>query len=250
MDTQVHYLSFSRNFGKEAAIYAGLENANGDYIVIMDADLQDPPALLPQMYQLVVNEGYDCIGSRRVSRSGEPALRSLFARVFYKLINKISKTEIVDGARDFQFMSRKVVDAILSMKEYNRFSKGIFGWVGFKRKWLEYENIERVAGETKWSFWGLFAYALEGIVAFSTKPLVISSFLGFAFCIISLCMAVFLIIRTLVFGNDTPGWTSLICIVMLVGGVELLCMGILGTYLAKTYMETKRRPIYILAEKR
>lgn len=245
---KVFYLSFSRNFGKEAAIYAGLQKARGDFVVIMDADLQDPPALLPEMYRLLTEEGYDCVGSRRVSRKGEPPIRSFFARMFYRIIHKISNADIVDGARDFQMMKRTVVDAILSMPEKNRFSKGIFGWVGFQKKWLEYENIERVAGETKWSFWKLFVYALDGIIAFSTAPLILSSFLGFLFCIIALIMIVFIIVRTVVFGDPTSGWPSLACIIIFVSGIQLFCIGILGQYLAKTYLETKNRPIYLLKE--
>lgn len=247
---RVHYVSFSRNFGKEAAIYAGLENACGEYTVIMDADLQDPPALLPEMYRTLTEEDYDCIGSRRVNRKGEPPIRSFFARAFYRLMSKISQAEIVDGARDFQMMNRSVVDAILSMGEYNRFSKGIFGWVGFKKKWLEYENIERAAGETKWSFWGLFLYALDGIVAFSTAPLIISSILGMLFCLLSLFVIIFIIVKTLVFGDKTSGWPSMACIVLFVSGIQLLCTGILGQYIAKTYLETKHRPIYIVGEEK
>lgn len=248
-DNRVHYVSFSRNFGKEAAIYAGLENATGDYVAILDADLQDPPSLLPEMLRIVVEEDYDCVGSRRVDRKGEPPIRSWFARLFYKIMNKISNTDIVDGARDFQFMNRKVVNAILSMGEYNRFSKGIFGWVGFKKKWLEYENIERMAGETKWSFWGLLIYALDGIVAFSTAPLVISSIMGILFCIAAFCFIVFIVVRTLIFGDPTAGWPSMICIMLLVSGIQLLCIGILGQYVAKTYLETKKRPLYLVQEK-
>ncbi len=247
-DERIHYVSFSRNFGKEAAIYAGLKNAAGDYITILDADLQDPPSLIPEMLQSVIEEGYDCIGTRRVNRKGEPPIRSFFARIFYKLINKISKTEIVDGARDFQLMNKKVVKAILSMSEYNRFSKGIFGWVGFRKKWIEYENIERAAGETKWSFWKLFLYAVDGIVAFSTMPLVLSSFLGILFCIIAFVMILLIITKTLIFGDPTSGWPSLVCIIMLVSGVQLFCIGILGQYLSKTYLETKKRPIYLVEE--
>ena len=247
-DERVHYISFSRNFGKEAAIYAGLENAAGDYVAILDADLQDPPALLPQMLHAVTEEGYDCVGTRRVTRAGEPPIRSFFARMFYKLMNKMSKTEVVDGARDFQLMQRKVVEAILSMGEYNRFSKGIFGWVGYKKKWLEYENIERVAGETKWSFWSLFLYAIDGIVAFSTTPLVLSSVCGILFCMVAFIMILVIIIKTLAFGDPTSGWPSMVCIIMLVSGVQLFCMGILGQYMAKTYLETKKRPIYLIGE--
>lgn len=249
-DNRVHYVSFSRNFGKEAAIYAGLENATGDYVAILDADLQDPPALLPEMLRVVTEEDYECVGTRRVDRKGEPPIRSWFARQFYKIMNKISSADIVDGARDFQLMSRKVVNAILSMGEYNRFSKGIFGWVGFKRMWLEYENIERAAGETKWSFWGLFIYALDGILAFSTAPLVISSIMGLLFCILAFVFIVVIIVRTLVFGDPTAGWPSMICILLFVSGVQLLCIGILGQYMAKTYLETKRRPLYLVQEKK
>ena len=216
---KVHYLSFSRNFGKEAAIYAGMQYSRGDYVVIMDADLQDPPSLLPEMYRIITEEQYDCVGSRRVDRKGEPPIRSFFARMFYRMINRMSKTDVVDGARDFQMMRRKVVDAILSMPEKNRFSKGIFGWVGFKKKWLEYENIERVAGETKWSFWKLLVYALDGIVAFTTVPLVFSSLLGILFCLAALIMIVFIIVKTVVFGDPTTGWPSLACIVIFVSGV-------------------------------
>ena len=245
-DSRVKYISFSRNFGKEAGIYAGLENATGDYVVVMDADLQDPPALLPEMYRSIRQEGYDCVGSRRVTRKGEPPIRSFFARLFYKLINKMSDAEIVDGARDFQMMSRQVVEAILSMGEYNRFSKGIFGWIGFKKKWLEYENIERGAGETKWSFWQLLLYAIEGIVAFSTTPLVISSVFGLICCALALVMILVVIVRTLVFGDPTSGWPSLVCIMLLLSGIQMLGIGILGQYLAKTYLETKKRPIYLV----
>ena len=247
-DSRVKYISFSRNFGKEAGIYAGLENATGDYVVIMDADLQDPPMLLPEMYRAIKEEGYDCVGSRRVTRKGEPPIRSFFARLFYKLINKMSDAEIVDGARDFQMMNRQVVEAILSMGEYNRFSKGIFGWIGFKKKWLEYENIERVAGETKWSFWKLFLYAIEGIVAFSTTPLVISSVFGLICCALALVMIVVVIVRTLVFGDPTSGWPSLVCIMLLLSGIQMLGIGIVGQYLAKTYLETKHRPIYLVRQ--
>ena len=247
-DSRVKYISFSRNFGKEAGIYAGLENATGDYVVVMDADLQDPPALLPEMYRSIKEEGYDCVGSRRVTRKGEPPLRSLFARLFYKLINKMSDAEIVDGARDFQMMNRQVVEAILSMGEYNRFSKGIFGWIGFKKKWLEYENIERVAGETKWSFWKLLLYAIEGIVAFSTTPLVISSVFGLICCVLALVMILVIIARTLIFGDPTSGWPSLVCIMLLLSGIQMLGIGIVGQYLAKTYLETKKRPIYLVRQ--
>ena len=244
-DSRVKYISFSRNFGKEAGIYAGLENASGDYVVIMDADLQDPPALLPEMYRAVTEEDYDCVGSRRVTRKGEPPIRSFFARMFYRIINKMSDAQIVDGARDFQMMNRQVVEAILSMGEYNRFSKGIFGWIGFQKKWLEYENIERAAGETKWSFWKLFLYALEGIVAFSTMPLVLSSVFGILCCALALIMIIVVIVRTLVFGDPTSGWPSLVCIMLLLSGIQMLGIGVVGQYLAKTYLETKHRPIYL-----
>lgn len=247
-DARVRYVSFSRNFGKEAAIYAGLQNAAGDYVAILDADLQDPPALLPEMLQAIEEEGYDCVGSRRVTRKGEPPIRSFFARMFYHIMKKISNADIVDGARDFQLMNRKVVKAILSMGEYNRFSKGIFGWVGFRKKWLEYENIERSAGETKWSFWKLFLYALDGIVAFSTAPLVIASVMGMVFCLVAFVAIIFIIVRTLIFGDPTSGWPSMVCIIIFIAGIQLLCMGILGQYMAKTYLETKKRPLYLVEE--
>lgn len=247
-DNRVRYVSFSRNFGKEAAMYAGFEEANGDYVAVMDADLQDPPSLLPQMYQIIKDEEYDCVATRRITRAGEPPIRSFFARIFYKLINKISKTDIVDGARDYRLMTRQMVDSILSMKEYNRFSKGIFGWIGFNTKWLAYENIERIAGETKWSFWKLFLYSLEGIVAFSTLPLTIASIFGILFCFIAFIMIIVIIIRTLAFGDSTSGWPSLVCIIFLVSGIQLFCIGIIGQYLSKTYLETKKRPIYIVKE--
>lgn len=247
-DARVRYVSFSRNFGKEAAIYAGLQNATGDYVAILDADLQDPPSLMPEMLQAIEEEGYDCVGSRRVTRKGEPPIRSFFARMFYRIMNKISSADIVDGARDFQLMNRKVVKAILSMGEYNRFSKGIFGWVGFRKKWLEYENVERSAGETKWSFWKLFLYALDGIVAFSTAPLVMASVMGMIFCLVAFVAIIFIIVRTVLFGDPTSGWPSMVCIIMFIAGVQLLCMGILGQYMAKTYLETKKRPLYLVEE--
>ena len=247
-DKQVRYLSFSRNFGKEAAMYAGLEHAKGDYITIMDADLQDPPALLEEMYKSIKEEGYDCVGTRRVTRKGEPPIRSFFARQFYKIINRLSKVEMVDGARDYRLMTRKMVDAILSLKEYNRYSKGLFSFVGFKTKWLEYENVKRVAGETKWSFWKLFKYALDGITAFSTVPLVLSAILGLIFCLISFIMIITIIIKTLVLGDKVSGWPSMACILFFIGGIQLFCMGIIGQYLSKTYLETKKRPIYIIGE--
>lgn len=247
-DKRVRYVSFSRNFGKEAGIYAGLDNAKGDYVVIMDADLQDPPSLLPEMFKAVTEEGFDSAATRRVTRKGEPVIRSFFARMFYKLMARISKTEIVDGARDYRIMTRQMVDAILSMGEYNRFTKGIYGWVGFKTKWFEYENVERVAGETKWSFWKLFMYSIEGVIGFSTAPLVISSFFGILCMLLAFVMIVFIIIRKLIYGDPTSGWPSLVCIIMLIGGMQLSCIGIVGEYLAKTYLETKHRPIYIAKE--
>jgi len=246
-DERVKYVSFSRNFGKEAAIHAGFSKADGDYVVMMDADLQDPPKLLPEMLSYI-EEGYDSVATRRVTRKGEPKIRSFFARMFYKLINKISNVDIVDGARDYRLMTRQMKDAILSMPEYNRFSKGIFGWVGFETKWLEYENVERVAGETKWSFWKLFLYSLEGIVAFSTAPLVLASVFGILFCLLSFIMILFIIVRTLVFGDPVAGWPSLVCIMFFIGGIQLFCHGILGQYLSKTYLETKNRPKYIIKD--
>lgn len=248
-DEQVHYISFSRNFGKEAGIYAGLEHATGDYLVLMDADLQDPPSYLMEMYQAIKEEGYDSVATRRVDRKGEPVIRSFFARQFYKLMNKISNTEIVDGARDYRLMTRQMADAILSMKEYNRFTKGIYGWVGFRTKWLEYQNVERVAGETKWSFWKLFKYSLEGIMAFSTAPLAIASWAGVLMCVIAAIAIIFIVARALMFGDPTSGWPSLACIIIFIGGLQLFCIGVLGQYLAKTYLETKERPIYICKEK-
>ena len=244
----IRYLSFSRNFGKEAAMYAGLQHARGEYVAIMDADLQHPPEMLKAMYQGLESGEYDCVAARRESRKGEPRVRSFFARCFYKLINRISDTEIVDGACDFRMMRRRMVDAILSLGEYNRFSKGIFGWVGFRTQWLPYENVERVAGETKWSFWKLLLYSLQGIVGFSTVPLALASVLGVVLCIFSGIMVAYIIIKTLLFGDPVSGWPSLACMVMFMGGIQLFCIGILGQYLAKTYLETKRRPIYILAE--
>ena len=244
----VRYLSFSRNFGKEAAMYAGLEHARGDYVAIMDADLQDPPSLLPQMYDLLQTGEYDSVATRRVSRQGEPPIRSFFARMFYKIINRISDADIVDGARDYRLMRRPMVDAILSMKEVNRFSKGIFGWVGFRTYWLPYENVERVAGETKWSFWKLFRYSLEGIIAFSTAPLAIASVVGLLVCLAAVVALAVVLVKTLAFGDPVAGWPSMICIILFLGGVQLLTVGIIGQYLAKTYLETKKRPIYILAE--
>lgn len=247
-DERVHMVSFSRNFGKEAAMYAGLENAVGDYVVFMDADLQDPPSLLADMFSYI-DQGYDTVATRRVSRKGEPPIRSFFARRFYHLMKRISRTEIMDGARDYRLMTRQVVDAILSMKEYNRFTKGIFGWVGFETKWLEYENVERARGETKWSFWKLFVYSLDGIAAFSTVPLMLASVVGVLFCLIAFLMIIFIIVRKLIFGDPVSGWPSLVCIILMTSGVQFFCTGILGQYLAKTYMEVKNRPIYLVKEK-
>lgn len=248
-DKRVHYVSFSRNFGKEAAIYAGLKTAKGDFVSLIDADLQDPPALIKEMYEtLKADIEYDCVATRRVDRKGEPLIRSFFARQFYKLMNKISDTEVVDGARDFRFMRRHMVDAILELGEYNRFSKGIFGWVGFNTKWISFENVERIAGETKWSFWGLFFYSLEGITAFSTRPLYIASGFGILFCIIAFFMICIIIAKTLLWGDPVAGYPSQICIIFFIGGIQLFCLGILGQYLAKTYLETKKRPIYIVRE--
>lgn len=247
-DNRVKYLSFSRNFGKEAAIYAGLEYATGNYVAIMDADMQDPPSLLPEMFEALQKEAFDCAATRRVTRKGEPPIRSFFARLFYRLINRISDTDIVDGARDFRLMKRQMVNAILSMKEYNRFSKGIFGWVGFRTKWISFENVERVAGETKWSFWKLFKYSLQGIIAFSTAPLAIASVLGILSCISALILVLYITGKTLLFGDPVGGWPSMMCIILFLGGIQLFCIGILGQYLSKTYLETKKRPIHIVKE--
>lgn len=244
----VKWISFSRNFGKEAALYAGLQHAQGDYVATLDADMQDPPSLLPEMYEILQTEDYDNVATRRQDRKGEPPIRSWFARRFYSLINHISKADIVDGARDFRLMKRPMVDAILQMSEYNRFSKGIYGWVGFKTKWLSYENIDRVAGKTKWNFFKLFVYALDGIIAFSTAPLVIASLLGMLLCFLAFALIVFIIVRTTMFGDPVAGWPSLICIITFIGGIQLLSIGILGQYLAKTYLETKHRPIYIIRQ--
>ena len=247
-DECIHYVSFSRNFGKEAAMYAGFEHANGEYVVTMDVDLQDPPHLIPEMIRCIEEEGYDSVATRRVTRKGEPPIRSFFARRFYGLINKISDADIVDGARDFRMMKRDMVNAILSMPEYNRFTKGIFGWVGFKTKWIEFENVERAAGETKWSFWKLFRYALEGIIAFSTVPLTIVSLIGVVVCIIAFLFLLFVVIRAVIFGDPVAGWPSLICVISFLSGIQLLGIGVVGMYLSKTYLETKKRPIYIKKE--
>lgn len=247
-DKKVRYVSFSRNFGKEAAMLAGLEASTGDYVTLMDADLQDPPHLLKEMYETLKTEDYDTVGTRRVTRKGEPPIRSFFARCFYKIINGMSDIEMVDGARDYRLMKRQVVDAILELKEYNRYSKGLFSFVGFNTKWIEYENIERVAGETKWSFFKLFAYAIEGITAFSTKPLIFASFMGLFFCVLAALMIVVIIIKTLLIGDPTSGWPSLVCIIFLVSGVQLFSLGIIGQYLSKAYLEIKHRPLYIIKE--
>ena len=247
-DKKVRYISFSRNFGKEAAIFAGLENATGDYVTLMDADLQDPPSLLKEMYQAVTKEGYDAVGTRRSTRKGEPIIRSFFARLFYKLINKMTSIEMVDGARDYVFMKRIVADAIISLKEYNRYTKGLFSFVGFNVKWIEYKNVQRVAGETKWSFWKLTKYALEAITAFSTTPLILASFIGILFCIISFLLILVIIGKTIIFGDPTSGWPSLVCIIFMLSGIQLFFLGIIGQYLAKTYLEVKQRPIYIIKD--
>ena len=243
----VHLVSFSRNFGKEAAIYAGFQKAKGDYVVMMDADLQDPPSLLPEMFSYL-EQGYDSVATRRVDRKGEPPIRSFFARLFYRLMNRISKTDMVDGERDYRLMTRQVVDSILSMSEYNRFTKGIFGWVGFETKWVEYENVERAHGETKWNFWKLFLYSIEGITAFSTAPLAFASIMGVLMCLCAFGAIIFIIIKTLIWGDPVGGWPSMVCIIFLVSGVQLFCLGIVGQYLSRTYMEVKRRPIYLVKE--
>lgn len=247
-DKTVSYISFSRNFGKEAAMYAGFCNAHGDYVAVMDADMQDPPSLLPKMLEKIVSGEYDSVATRRVTRAGEPVIRSWFARMFYRLINKISDADIVDGARDFRLMRRSMVDAIVEMGEYNRFSKGIFGWIGFQTYWLPYENVNRVAGETKWNFWKLFKYAIDGVINFSQAPLSIASWFGMFMTFVAFVAVVFIVVRKLVFGDPVDGWASTVCIITLIGGIQLFCMGIMGQYIAKTYMEVKKRPHYIIAE--
>lgn len=251
-DERVHYVSFSRNFGKESALYAGLQLSTGDYVATLDVDLQDPPSLLPEMWKTIKEsegkEDYDCVATRRVNRAGEPPIRSFFARMFYKIINKMSSTEIVDGARDFRLMKRKMVDAILRDAEYNRFTKGIYSWVGFHTKWIAFENVERSAGETKWSFWKLFLYSIEGILAYSTAPLAVASVFGIVFCGVSFVSMLVIIIRALAFGDPVARWPSLVTIIFFLGGIQLLCLGIMGLYLSKTYLETKKRPIYIVRE--
>lgn len=247
-DERVHLISFSRNFGKEAAMYAGLKAADSDYAVIMDADLQDPPALLEEMFSYI-DEGYDSVATRRVDRKGEPPVRSFFARRFYKLMKKLSDADIMDGARDYRLMTRQFMDAVLAMTEYNRFTKGIFGWVGYRTKWIDFENVDRSVGQTKWSFWGLVAYSLEGITAFSTKPLVISSLIGIFFCFLAFVMIVFIVVRRLVFGDPVAGWASLITVIIFLSGVQFFCTGILGQYIAKAYLEVKNRPLFLRDEK-
>lgn len=247
-DKEVKYISFSRNFGKEAAMYAGLSMASGDYVTIMDVDLQDPPSLLPEMVRLIEEEGYDCVATKSTSRNGYSFLRKTFTKWFYDIIGKMSKTEMVPGARDYRLMTRQMVDAVLSMKEYNRYSKGLFSFVGFKTKWIEFENKERVAGTTKWNFWKLFSYALDGIVGFSTAPLTMAAFIGVLFCLIAFIMIIVIIVKTLAFGDPTSGWPSLACIIFMVSGIQLLCLGVIGEYLAKMYLEVKQRPIYIIKE--
>lgn len=245
----ISYITFSRNFGKEAAMFAGMEHAEGDYVVIIDADLQDPPELVAEMYTTIKNEGYDCVASRRVDRKGESKIRSFFANMFYRIIRKMSKVNIVSGARDFRMMSRQMVDSIISLREYNRFSKGIFQWVGFNTKWIEFENRNRVAGTTKWSFFGLMVYALEGIIAFTTAPLALSSIVGIIFCIIALIMVLVFFIRALIWGDPVSGWPSLACIICFIAGIQLFCNGITGLYVSKTYSEVKGRPQYIIKNK-
>lgn len=245
---KVKYLSFSKNFGKESALYAGLKQTTGEFVTVMDVDLQDPPEMLPEMFDTLIKNDVDCIGTRRITRKGEPPVRSFFARQFYRVINRISDVEIVDGARDYRLMTRQMVEAILDVSEYNRFSKGIFSWVGFDTIYLEYTNKERVAGETTWSFWGLLKYSLDGIVAFSEAPLAIASFIGFLSFAGSILLALFFAIRTIIFENPTSGWTSLMVMMLGLGGLQLLCLGILGKYLGKTFVEVKKRPIYIVKE--
>lgn len=245
---RVHWVALSRNFGKESGLYAGLSTARGEWVCTMDADMQDPPSLLPQMYEALLTGEWDSVATRRVDREGEPPVRSAFARAFYRIINRISDADVVDGARDFRLMSRQMVDAVLSLSERNRFTKGIYGWVGFRTKWLPYENVERVAGETKWSFWGLARYAVDGIIAFSTAPLALASLLGMAFCVLALALAIFVLVRAALFGDPVAGWPSLMVAVLLVGGAQLLCLGVIGQYLARTYVEAKRRPVYLVRD--
>ncbi len=245
----VRFISFSRNFGKEAAMYAGFKNATGDYVAVMDADLQDPPTLLPEMLKILESGEYDSVATRRVTRKGEPKIRSWFARRFYSLINRISEADIVDGARDYRLMKREMVDVLVEMGERNRFSKGLFGWIGFRTYWYEFENVERVAGETKWSFWKLFAYAIDGIINFSQAPLKIASWAGICSTVLSLIAIIFVIVRKMIFGDPVAGWASTVCIILFVGGIQLLCLGIIGQYLGKAYIETKKRPHYIASDR-
>lgn len=247
-DARVKYYSFSRNFGKEAAIYAGLSNAKGDFVVMMDADMQDPPALLPEMIAKLETGEWDCVATRRVTRTGEGAIRSFGARMFYKIIRKMTNINIADGARDYQMMTRQMLDSVLALTEYNRFSKGIFEWVGYRKTWIEFENVERAAGETKWSFWKLILYSLEGIINFSSFPLTVSSYLGMLMTALSFIAIIFIIVRKLLFGDPVDGWASTVCIVTFVGGIQLFCMGIMGQYIAKMYSEVKNRPRYIIQE--
>lgn len=247
-DSRVIYISFSRNFGKEAAMYAGFCNSSGDYVAVMDADMQDPPSLLPKMIDILKTENYDSVATRRVSRDGEPPIRSFFARMFYKIINRISDADVVDGARDFRLMKREMVDAIVSMSEYNRFSKGIFGWIGFRTYWLPFKNVERVAGETKWNFWGLFKYSIDGIINFSQFPLSFASWSGLFFTIVSFLMVIVVIIRKLIFGDPMDGWASIVCVITFLSGVQLFCVGIMGQYVSKTYLEVKKRPHFIVSD--
>lgn len=245
----VHYLSFSRNFGKESALYAGLREANGDFVTVMDADLQDPPELLIEMVRILEQGEYDCVGTRRINRRGEPSIRSWFARKFYQLINHIGEVEMVDGTRDFRLMTRQMVDSVLELSEYNRFSKGLFAWVGYNTKYLEYESRERVAGQTSWSFWSLFKYSIDGIVNFSEAPLNLASFVGAFSCFASIIAMIFIVVKTLIFKDPTSGWPSLVCIILFIGGIQLLCLGIVGKYISKIFLETKKRPIYIVKER-
>ncbi len=247
-DSRVRFISFSRNFGKEAAMYAGLKESTGDYVAIMDADLQDPPELLNEMYATLLEKEFDCVATKRKTRKGENFIISFFSKLFYKIINKLTKTEIVNGARDYRLMTRQMVDSILQVTEYNRFSKGIFSWVGFKTKWIAYDNVKRAAGKTKWNFGKLFIYALDGITAFSTAPLLISVLAGMFFCMISFLMIIFIIIRTCIYGDPVAGWPSMICIILFISGIQLFCLGIMGQYMSKEYMEIKNRPIYIVKE--
>lgn len=247
-DSHVKYISFSRNFGKESAMYAGFCNASGDFVAVLDADMQDPPSLLPKMLEILESGEYDSVATRRQDRKGEPVLRSFFARKFYSVINKISDADIVDGARDFRLMKKEMVEAIVAMSETNRFSKGIFGWIGFKTYWLPYENTERIAGKTKWNFWSLFKYAISGIINFSEAPLNIASWFGIGITLLAFIFLIFIIVRRLCFGDAVAGWASTLCVILFMGGIQLFCLGVMGQYIARTYSETKRRPHYIISE--